>query len=146
MGEVIQFRPRLRTSATERNRTGGVLLTAVEDQFFDVFWKQLHECGEEAPAWLQLPRGTKVVHRAAVSKAYRASAIPQDGSQPISDNTVKSRWDRSARKLRKFDVIGFHEPYFWWTGRPVLGKSATQRTSHFEDRDDPNNNRPGGAA
>src|ERR1700726_3863202 len=101
MGEVIQFRP-LRTSCgvTEPNRTGapsGVLLTEIEDLFFDVLWKQLHQAGQEAPPELNLPRGTRVVHRAIVSKAYRISSAPEDGSHPISENTIKSRWKRSTR-------------------------------------------------
>ncbi|WP_456665436.1 hypothetical protein [Bradyrhizobium sp. USDA 3240] len=121
----------------EPNRTGvpgGFKLTDIEDLFFDVLWWQLHEAGHEAPPELHLPRGTRVVHRSIVSTAYKRSSIPQDGSQSISENTIKSRWDRSARRLRKFNVIGFHEPYFWWTGMPVLGKPATQQ------------HRPGGAA
>jgi hypothetical protein len=117
---------------------GGFKLTDIEDLFFDVLWKQLHEAGSEAPPELHLPRGTKVVHRSIVSAAYRRSSIPQDGSQAASDNTIKSRWDRSARKLRKFNVIGFSEPYFWWTGKPVLGKPATQtQRSFLDDMDDP---------
>ena len=146
MGEVIQFRSKL-CVATGPDMTGasdGFRLTDIEDLFFDVLWKQLHERGEEPPPALQLPRGLKVVHRTAVGRAFRARHVPEDGSLPISDNTVKSRWDRSARRLRKFNIIGFSEPYFWWTGKPVLGKPATRR--RFEDRDDPNNNRPGGAA
>jgi hypothetical protein len=112
---------------------GGFRLTAVEDQFFDVLWRCLNEHGVPAPDDMKLPPNTRVVHRAMVSKAYRISSVPQDGAQPVSVNTVKSRWDRSASKLRKFNVIGFAEPYIWWTGAPVLGKPDTQR-------------RPGGAA
>jgi hypothetical protein len=135
MGEIIQFRPTLRCGVTEPNRTGapgGVLLTEIENLFFDVFWKQLHEHGAEAPPELNLPRGTRVVHRVIVSKAYRISFA--EGSQPVSDNTVKSRWSRSTKRLRTDKVIAFQEPYFWWTGKPVLGKPATQQ------------HRPGGAA
>jgi hypothetical protein len=117
---------------------GGFRLTNIEDLFFDVLWKQLYDAGGEAPPELGLPRGTRVVHRAIVSKAYKESSIPQDGAQVVSENTVKSRWDRSAQKLRKFNVIGFKEPYFWWTGKPVLGKPATQaQRSLLDDIDEP---------
>ncbi|WP_156928894.1 hypothetical protein [Bradyrhizobium sp. th.b2] len=122
---------------TEPNRTGapgGFRLTDIEDLFFDVLWTQLHEAGQEAPRELNLPPGTRVVHRSLVSKAYRISSVREDGSQPISENTIKSRWTRSTRRLLTENVIGFHEPYFWHTGKPVLGKPATQQ------------HRPGGAA
>lgn len=123
--------------ARKPDTKAGFRLTDIEDLFFDVLWKQLHEMGQEAPPELQLPRGTRAVHRATVGKAYRESSIPQDGSEPISDNTVKSRWDRSSRRLRKFGVIGFKEPYFWWTGKPVLGKPATQQQrSMFDSMED----------
>jgi hypothetical protein len=135
MGEVIQFRPlRSACELTEPNQTcaGGVRLTKVEDLFFDVLWRQLQEAGQEAPPELNLPSGTRVVHRAIVSKAYRISCA--DGLQVISENTIRSRWRRATCRLRKHEVIGFQEPYFWHTGKPALGKPATQL------------HRPGGAA
>jgi KaiC/GvpD/RAD55 family RecA-like ATPase len=115
----------------------GFKLTDIEDQFFGVLWKQLMEAGADAPPELNLPKGTRVVHRSVVGKAYRESSIPEDGAQPVNSNTVKARWDRSSRRLRKFDVIGFQEPYFWWTGKPILGRPATQpqRSMSF-DRDE----------
>src|ERR1700742_2795724 len=79
------------------------------------------------PPELHLPRGTRVVHRAVVSRAYRISFAPEDQTQPISENTIRSRWARSAKRLRQDKVIGYQEPYFWWTGKPVLGKPATQQ-------------------
>ncbi|MGC2778046.1 MAG: AAA family ATPase [Bradyrhizobium sp.] len=117
---------------------GGYRLSDIDDLFFSVLWTQLHEAGSEAPPELGLPRGTRAVHRAIVSKAYRDNSIPQDGTKPVSENTVKSRWDRSSRRLRKDGLIGFKEPHFWWTGKPVLGKPATQsQRSFLDDMRDP---------
>lgn len=114
----------------------GFRLTDIEDQFFKAFWKALHESGQEAPPELGLSRATKVVHRALVSKLYRQSVVPEDGSQPVSENTLKSRWNRSTGKLKKVGVIGFVEPYFWWTGKPIVGMPATQPQRHmFDDQD-----------
>ncbi|WP_024340996.1 AAA family ATPase [Bradyrhizobium japonicum] len=112
---------------------GGFKLTDIEDQFFKAFWKALHESGQEAPPELGLSRSTHVVHRALVSKIYRQSAIPEDGSQPVSENTLKSRWSRSTGRLKKLGVIGFQEPWFWWTGKPIIGMPATQPQRYMFD-------------
>lgn len=138
MGEVVQFRRRTSRAVSGSNRKdapGDVCLTEVENQFFEVFWKALHESGQEPPPELNLPGGTRVVHRALVSKAYRIICVQEDGSQPISANTIKSRWRRSTRRLLEQGVIGFQEPFLWHTGKSVLGKLFTQQP-----------HRPGGAA
>lgn len=138
MGDVIKFRPRTSFAAPTSNRAnapGGVRLTEVEDQFFEIFWKVLQESGQEAPPDLHLPRGTRVVHRALVSRAYRQSFLPVNGAQPISENTLKSRWRRSTSRLIKFGVIAYSDPHLWHTGVEVVGKPATQH-----------HHRPGGAA
>lgn len=116
---------------------GGMRLADIEDHFFDIFWKVLHEQGTLSPPELGLPKTTRAVHRATISKAYRDGSIPQDGSEPVSSNTVKSRWTRSTGRLRKLGIIGFREPFFWWTGKPVAGKPATQvQRTMFDDMDE----------
>jgi hypothetical protein len=133
MGEVVQF-PRAHLMSRARNEPDVIRLTEIEELFFDVLWKQIRDHGADAPFELHLPLGTRVVHRSIVSKAYRISSLPSDASQQLSENTIKSRWLRSTRRLRENGVIGFQEPYFWHTGAPVLGKPATHQ------------HRPGGVA
>lgn len=138
MGDVIKFRPRTPFAAPASKRAnapGAVVLTEVENQFFDVFLKVLQESGQEAPIELNLSRSTRVVHRAFVSRAFRINCVSGDSSQPLSENTIKSRWRRSTGRLQKFGVIGYCDPFLWLTGLPVLGKSFPQQP-----------HRPGGAA
>lgn len=138
MGDVIKFRPRTSfavPASSRANALGGVQLTKVEDQFFDVFWQELLESGIDAPTELHLPIGTRVVHRALVSRAFRISCVTGDGMEQISENTLKSRWRRSTGRLIKFGVIAYSDPFLWHTGVAVVGKPATQH-----------HHRPGGAA
>ena len=115
----------------------GIKLTDIEDNFFKVMWKELSRLGEPAPPELQLPPRTLVVHRATVSKAFRESFIPEDGKVAPSPNTINSQWKRSTGRLRKFGVIGFNEPWFYWTGKAVLGMPGTQpQRSMFDDPPD----------
>jgi hypothetical protein len=75
-----------------------------------------------------------VVHRTEVGKAYRESIIPEDGKDAASPEAVRKRWERSSRKLQALGVIGFREPYLWWTGKEVQGVPQTQRQqSMFDD-------------
>lgn len=129
--------PEKTESGKPSDSRGGFKLTDIEDQFFKAFWKALHESGQEAPIELNLSRSTRVVHRAIVSRLYRQSAIPEDGSQPVSENTLKSRWSRSTGRLKKLGIIGFNEPWFWWCGKPIIGMPATQPQRHmFDDERD----------
>lgn len=103
----------------------GFKLTDIEDHFFRVLWKALEDSGEPAPVGSGIPVNTRVVHRADVSKAYKESSIPEDGGLAVSPNTIKTRWTRATGRLRKFGVIGFREPWFWHTGKPIVGKPET---------------------
>jgi len=127
------------SNASKKPETkAGFKLTDIEDHFFKVLWKELQEGGVPAPSELGLAPTVRVVHRAAVSKAYKESSIPQDGGGAVSANTIKTRWTRSTDRLRKFGVIGYREPFFWWSGKPILGMPATQpQRSMFDDRPEP---------
>lgn len=122
-------------SAPEEVTRVGIKLTDVEDHFFKVLWKEIGRVGEPAPPVLGLKANQLVVHRATVSNAYKLSLIPEDGSGAVSANTIKSRWTRATSRLRKVGVIGFEEPFFYWTGRPVMGVPGTlpQRSLFEED-------------
>jgi hypothetical protein len=113
-------------SGKKSDTKAGFKLTDIEDHFFKVLWKELEDSGVPAPGGMGIPSGTRVVHRADVSKAYKESSIPEDGGLAVSPNTIKTRWTRATGRLRKFSVIGFKEPFFWWTGKPIFGKPETR--------------------
>lgn len=112
-------------SGKKSDTKAGFKLTDIEDHFFKVLWKELTDSGVPAPGGMGIPSNTRVVHRADVSKAYKESSIPEDGGLAVSPNTIKTRWTRATGRLRKFGVIGFKEPFFWWTGKPIFGKPET---------------------
>jgi AAA domain len=121
-------------NGTPQQTMAGIKLTDKEDYFFKVMWKELARRGEPAPPELGLPTNRLVVHRTSVSRAFRESFIPEDGGDAPSPNTIKSQWTRSTGRLRKFGVIGFSEPWFYWSGKPVLGIPGTQmQRSMFDD-------------
>jgi hypothetical protein len=123
-----------RRSPANENRRAGVRVGAGEMHFLQCLFRELGEAGEKAPAKLQLPASTIVVHRTEVGKAYRESIIPEDGKDAASPEAVRKRWERSSRKLQALGVIGFREPYLWWTGKEVQGVPQTQRQqSMFDD-------------
>lgn len=109
----------------EKETRQGIKLSDHEDYFFKVLWKALTEIGEPAPPALNLPLNRLVVHRANVSDRYKRGLIPDDAAGAVSNNTIKSRWQRATSRLRKLGVIGFEEPYFYWTGKPVMGVPGT---------------------
>lgn len=123
--------------AKKQDTKAGFKLTDQEDHFFTVLWKALQERGASAPPAFGLPPATKVVHRADVKKLYSATFIPKDGSAPESENTIGSRWTRATGKLRRFNVIGYQDNLFWWTGKAILGKPETYRQQTLPFNNEP---------
>lgn len=123
-------------SGKKSDTKAGFKLTDIEDHFFKVLWKELDDRGVPAPGGMGIPSNTRVVHRADVSKAYKESSIPEDGGLAVSPNTIKTRWTRATSRLRKFGVIGFREPWFFWLGKPILGKPETFAQRSFFDGPD----------
>jgi hypothetical protein len=116
-------------AATPQQTKVGLKLSKKDSLFFKVMFDQIGERGEPPPPALRLPTGTLVVHRKFVSEAYKKSYISdediEDQKAP-KPNTIKSDWRRCHHSLRDAGLIGYSEPYFWWTGKPVMGMPKTQ--------------------
>lgn len=116
----------------DAKKTHGVKANKGEQLFVQCVLDATAEQGVLPPAALGLPK--------AVSAVVDYDAVKRLVSQKMlreEDNTEEGRAKHRARAkkavqraregLMHVGVVGCHDPYIWWTGKPVQGVPATQR-------------------
>jgi len=105
----------------------GFGLSPSEGYVFGVIMRAIAEYGEDAPTILGLPAGTRVVLGRYVREMYRRVDTVE-----LQNDTADSQEKRAVNALRtmgrsllRWKVIGRQSPYWWWTGKEVLGFPET---------------------
>jgi hypothetical protein len=88
---------------------------------------------DEAAAELALPRSIGAVvdydyvKRMMFTKMLRDDDNTEEGRGRHRERT-KSAIKRARQRLMHLRVIGCHDPFIWWQGRPVRGIKERRRT------------------
>jgi len=91
-----------------------------------------NDYGIKPPAVLGLPRTIGLVvdydyvKRLMYTKLLRDEDNTPDGQERHREK-VKTAIKRAREKLMHLQIIGCHDPFIWWTGRPVRGIKETLR-------------------
>lgn len=101
---------------------------------------------QEEPIFRALMNATKAKGRAAPPEAL-AEGVPADvfvvdyrdwrdaykqvadagaDGSALTDETIRKRWRDNSPGMVRFEVIGWHRPWIWWTGKPIRGFAETQ--------------------
>jgi hypothetical protein len=103
----------------------GFRLNDNEKVFFAALIEALLAHAEPPPGTLELPPSIdKVVQHQHVKAIFRKHVIRVDDDEREHEKAIRSAWQAAAKSLRRYAVIGFSDPYFWWTRRPVAGTAA----------------------
>lgn len=108
---------------SKANLRGGYHASANELLLMHALYDAIGDYGVVPP--FQLPAAiTKVVDVAYVRTAMRAKVVDSDADEEAADNRFRGAFKRSGDKLRDAGIIGIQKPYWWPTGKPVLGMSG----------------------
>jgi hypothetical protein len=116
----------------------GLSITSQEALFLRCILKCQAELGEKPPAELTLPRTIGIVvdydhvKRLMFTKMLRPEDNTEDGRSRHRERT-KTAIKRARHRLMHLRVIGCHDPFVWWTGRPVRGIKETQHDPSLFD-------------
>jgi hypothetical protein len=108
------------------------IITAQEARFLRCILKSQSELGMKPPAELALPRTIGIVvdydhvKRLMFTKMLRDDDNTEEGRKRHRERT-KTAIKYARQRLMHLRVIGCHDPFVWWTGRPVRGIRETQR-------------------
>jgi len=106
----------------------GFKLRQQEDVIFRALWAARDKRGVIAPADLVaagVKIGTVVITYQEWREVYESMAPPdEDGGKP-SKEAINKMFKRHSGNMAKYGVIGLHNPYIWWTGKPIRGFPAT---------------------
>lgn len=114
--------------------TQGFKANSQEALFLRCILQCQNEFGITPPAELALPRSVGLVvdydyvKRLMFTKMLRDDDNTPDGRKRHADR-VKKAVQRAREKLMHWRVVGCHDPFIWWTGKPVRGVKETQRTT-----------------
>jgi hypothetical protein len=117
----------------------GARITNSDDfLYLQCLFRQIGEVGEPAPAKLQLPVGTTVVKLNDVKNDFATRSLPAEevtgSNQAQVRDAIRKRAFRSGARLQKAGIVGYREPYLYWTGKEVQGVRETQKQrSMFDD-------------
>jgi hypothetical protein len=101
------------------------------------------EAGVLPPPELGLPKSVgKVVDYDAVKKLMKDKMLREDDNTPDGEKRHRERVKSAVRRAREglmhIKVVSCHNPYIWWTGKPVGGVKATypKQTGFFDRGND----------
>ncbi len=63
----------------------------------------------------------KVVNGDHVRAEFRKRIIREGGDEKAHADKIRQAWKRSTADLRKAGVLGYEDPFMWWTGKLVRG-------------------------
>ncbi|MGY3588038.1 AAA family ATPase [Bradyrhizobium sp. USDA 4350] len=110
----------------------GYRVTTNEALFLRCVLQCQNDYGIKPPAELGLPRSVGLVvdydyvKRLMFTKMLRDEDNTAEGLQRHREK-VKKAIKRAREKLMHGRVVGCHDPFIWWTGRPVRGVKETQK-------------------
>lgn len=109
----------------------GVRASPQEKLFVECLLAVLAEQGVPPPAVLGLPQSVRHVveydhvKRIMANKMLREDDNTDEGRKTHRDR-VKKALKRARERMMYLKVVGCHDPYIWWTGKPVQGVKDTQ--------------------
>jgi AAA domain len=77
-----------------------------------------------------VPEGVAAVHFTEWRDLYRHEATPDEDGEPVTNDVIRKHWDRNARTLISFNVVGWKSPYMWLKGKAVRGFPETHSTDY----------------
>jgi 5S rRNA maturation endonuclease (ribonuclease M5) len=86
----------------------------------------------------------RVCNVADVRPEFNKRMIRDDDDDAEHGSRVRMAWSRATKGLRKAKVIGYSDPFIWWSGRPVVGFSRgivtpnddlVAKAEHTDDKD-----------
>jgi len=117
---------------TPGDKAQGLRVTGNEALFLRCILQSQNDYGVKPPAELGLPRSIGLVvdyDRVKVlfsQRMLRDDDSTEDGRKRHYERT-KAAIKRARMRLMHLQIIGCHDPFVWWTGRPVRGVKETQR-------------------
>lgn len=100
---------------------GEITPNRTEEEFLKALADAIEKNGALPPPGLTVPSNvTLVAAEADVKRAYWARLrATEAGDEKQVQDRLRARWSRSTRAMLKWNVIGSHDPWLWFTGRPV---------------------------
>jgi len=103
----------------------GFKLRPQEEIIFRALWAAREKHGVVAPADLVANAGVKpetiVVTYPEWRDVYESMAPPdEDGNKP-SKEAINKMFKRHSGGMAKYGIIGLHNPFIWWDGKPIRG-------------------------
>ena len=127
--------------ATETPREAGKRLSAQADLFVRAMRKAMDDQGEEAPAFLNLPAGHRVVKWKHVLGAFAKLGFAGEGEDDPKKRqaALYTAAKRHGEALMADRIIMRETPFVWFTGRKVRGvntKTGAERPAADQSLDD----------
>lgn len=109
----------------------GVRPSKQEKLFIECLLQSIDDFGVLPPPELGLPKTLgKVVEYDRVKRLLSTKLLREDDNteegQKAHRNRMKTALRRHREQMMHLKVIGCHDPYIWWTGKPVIGIARTQ--------------------
>lgn len=100
---------------------GQITPNKTEEEFLKALSEAIEQKGVMPPPELGTPSNvTLVATEADVKRAYWARLrATEAGDEKQVQDRLRARWSRATRSMLKWNVIGSHDPWLWFTGRPV---------------------------
>lgn len=117
-------------AAKKAEAARGFLLRPNEEVIFRALMNALKKRGRLATAEMitqGVPEGAEVVENSDWREEYRSIAPPDGEGAPPSTDAIKKHMQRHFPALARYEVVGWRNPWMWWTGRPVRNFPETQR-------------------
>jgi hypothetical protein len=111
-------------------------ISAKEALFLRCILQCQNDYGMAPPVELGLPKSIGVVvdydyvKRMMFTKMLRDDDNTEEGRNRHRERT-KSAIKRARQRLMHLRVIGCHDPWIWWSGRPVRGIKETEKNDRY---------------
>ncbi len=121
---------------TSKATDAGIRLTPQCEVFLRAIYRALADHGEDAPAVLGLPSGTRVVRWKLLGEKFAEMAFDgADEEDPKKRaNALSQAMKRHGEKLMQLNIIMRQNPMVWLTGRKVRGFSRRADSASEKSR------------